>query len=180
MLPLCSQIRARQPTRPRGRWRKMYRAEHFPFKLPPTFRRSHTLCERAGPGTPRQEEGSAHPFPGLLLPLSITQLLPAPCPLSGRSCGKYQEKRPSSIRSYTAIRAVQGHSSFAFSSLLMTQIGKKGSSSYNHGTALLWFPASSKVLLSHDLTTPHVIPGAAGVLLPVTWVERLGSGEVGC
>lgn len=70
--------------------------------------------------------------------------------------------------------------SSAFSSALETLIVKKSSNNNNHGTSLLWFLAFSKVLLTHDLTTLlHVILGGAGVVLPVTRVERSGSEEAG-
>lgn len=44
--------------------------------------------KRARPGIPRQEECSAHPFPGLLLPLSITLLLPSAKPTVWEEPGK--------------------------------------------------------------------------------------------
>lgn len=62
----------------------------------------------------------------------------------------------------------------------MTLIVRKSRNNNNHGTALLWFLTFSKVLLTHDLTMPlHAILGRARLVLSVTWVETLGSEEVG-
>lgn len=60
---------------------------------------------RSEPGMPRQDEGSTHPFPGLLLHLNYP-VSPSSEPPIWEGLGKDQEKRDSSIRSCTAMKVV--------------------------------------------------------------------------
>lgn len=113
--------------------------------------------QRAGPGMPRQEGGSAHPFPGLLLPLSSAVFLLAQGPPSGRSCGKNQEEKPSSSGSQAVMRVVAGRSC-ALSPVLTPFTVNSRRDGNNHGTRLWWFPASfCQSASSTCLPMPHTI-----------------------
>lgn len=97
--------------------------------------------KRAGTGMPSQEEGSAHPLPGLLLHLNYP-VPPSSEPLSGRGCGRTKGRDTALLGAAQHGRWCQDCFSFAFSLVLMTLIVNNSSNNNNHGTALLWFLAS--------------------------------------